>query len=107
MDVRSTSTDVGRLRPTFWFLAFPAGGCLVVPDCVLPAHWKVIRLNGRGCWLWRYWQRFDCVATWPELPSHYWPVVTLGLAVVFNLAVAAALGCQLKIELEPRRRRAA
>lgn len=59
-----------RSHPTIWFLAFPRGGCLVIPDCIIPANWTRIRLKREDpYWPWRFFDRFDCLKTYPELPD--------------------------------------
>jgi hypothetical protein len=48
------SWDLPReFTPHVWFCGFPNGGTLIIPNCILPADWKRIRLPAGGCWLWR------------------------------------------------------
>lgn len=71
----SDCTSKERLHPTFWFLVFPLpvpkdpGGVLVIPDCVIPPHWHIVRLAQRPYWMWQYWGRWDCLKTYPDLPE--------------------------------------
>ena len=64
-----------RQHPTFWFFALPLanpwrrGGVLVIPDCVIPQHRVLTRLNQKPNWLWQYWERWDCLLTYPDLPD--------------------------------------
>ncbi len=61
-----------RHHPTFWFFLFPCavnGGVVVIPDAVINANWHGARLIQDSYWMWRYWERWDCLATWPDLPA--------------------------------------
>ena len=63
-----------RLHPTFWIFLFDSArltwaGMIIIPDCVLPEHWKRIHLAPRPYWIWKYWRRWDCLATYPDVPA--------------------------------------
>lgn len=60
-----------RKPPHVWFLCFPDGGCLVIPNHVLGPTWRGIRLpeHSPGFWMWGFWQRFDVLAHYPNVPD--------------------------------------
>src|ERR1035437_8358360 len=51
-----------RAHPTFWLLCcslyppFQPGGVIVIPDCVLPEHWRYLRLAQAPYWVWKFFQ---------------------------------------------------
>lgn len=65
-----TDKKWNRLHPDIWFFAFPAGGFLIIPDHVLASHWHNMRLDrAKGCWQWKFWERWDVVSAYPNLPD--------------------------------------
>ena len=64
-----------RGHPNFWFIACPTykahspGHILVIPDCVIPVHWTTIHLAQRSYWVWHFWERWDCLLTYPDIPD--------------------------------------
>lgn len=62
--------DRRRSHPDLWFFCFPAGGCLVIPDSVLQPTWVHMQLRaGFRTWLWAFWERWDIITTYPNMPA--------------------------------------